>query len=89
MKISLIFMSHQKSQAVFPVTYFRSVFYQIVSFSHTNHSIQYKALLTVLQNISTASNVNVVPDYYEYHKIHFRLLGIVSSIFNLSAYVDI
>lgn len=65
-------MSHQKSQGVFPVISFRSVFYQNVSFSHTKHFIHDKALLTVLQNVKTALNVNAVTDYYEYHKLHIQ-----------------
>lgn len=65
-------MSHQKSQGVFPVILFRSVFYRTVSFSHTKHFIHDKALLTVLQNLRTALNVNVGTDYYEYHKLHIQ-----------------
>lgn len=71
-------MFHQKSQGVFPVILFRSVFYQIVSFSHTNHFIHDKALLTVLQNVRTARNVNVATDYYEYHKLHIQKTGFLA-----------
>lgn len=71
MKISLRFMSHQKSQGVFPVILFRSVFYRTVPFSHTKYFIHDKALLTVLQNVKTALNVNVT-DYYEYHKLYIQ-----------------
>lgn len=65
-------MSHQKSQGVFPVILFRSVFYRTVPFSHTKYFIHDKALLTVLQNVRTALNVNVVTDYYEYHKLYIQ-----------------
>lgn len=63
-------MSHQKSQGVFQ-SYYSSVFYGNCTFQSPKYFIHDKALLTVLQNVKTALNVNVT-DYYEYHKLYIQ-----------------
>lgn len=66
-------MAHQKSQ----VRFFQSHNLEVLSVkSHLsvtpNILFITKALLILLQNLRTASNIKVVTDYYEYNKLYIQ-----------------